>query len=174
MCSFNIFHFNIISFSLLYLAQILGLEKVSCKWVNPEVFRTVITKARNGMKPPEATWNHTKPLRIYLKPPDRSFIMAFLLILARVVKLKLSFMELLFNNLVILIKLYKVRYLNLDKAPLFLRSQAVCLKNWKLWITAKFNIFYWNFAHVSYLAMSTKGYPGIFIFCLDFELLIKM
>ena len=52
---------------------------------------------------------------------------------ARVVKLKLTFMEWFFYNLVILIKLYKIWYLNLDKALLFLRNQAICLKNWKLW-----------------------------------------
>ena len=49
----------------------------------------------------------------------------------RVVKLKLAFMELLFYNLVILIKLHKIRYLNLNKVLLFLRNQAICLKNWK-------------------------------------------
>ena len=29
-------------------------------------------------------------------------------------------------------KLYKIRYLNLDKTLLFLRNQAICLKNQKL------------------------------------------
>ena len=38
---------------------------------------------------------------------------------ARVVKLKLASMEWFFYNQVILIKLYKIRYLNLDKALLF-------------------------------------------------------
>ena len=52
---------------------------------------------------------------------------------AHVVKLKLAFMEWFFYNLVILIKLYKIWYLNFDKALLFLRNQAICLKNWKLW-----------------------------------------
>ena len=58
-----------------------------------------------------------------------------------------------------LIKLYKIRYLNLEKALLFPRNQAICLRNWKLWrapISTKFNIFCWNFAHVSYLTMSAK------------------
>ena len=50
---------------------------------------------------------------------------------ARVVKLKFAFMELLFYNLVILIKLYKSQYLNLNKVLLFPRNQAICLKNWK-------------------------------------------
>ena len=46
---------------------------------------------------------------------------------ARVFKLKLAFMEWFFHNLVILIKLYKIRYLNLDKALLFPRKKAKCL-----------------------------------------------
>ena len=63
---------------------------------------------------------------------------------ARVVKLKLAFTEWLFYNLVILIKLYKIRYQNLDNALLFPRNQATCLKNWKLWrapTTIKFKIY---------------------------------
>ena len=73
---------------------------------------------------------------------------------AREVNLKLAFMEWFFYKLVILIKLCKIRYLNLDKALLFPRNQAICLKNWKLWrasTTTKFHIFCWSFAHVSYL-----------------------
>ena len=34
-------------------------------------------------------------------------------------------------------------------------------------------IFCWNFAHFSYLTMSTKGCSRFFLLCLDFELLIK-
>ena len=55
---------------------------------------------------------------------------------------------------------------NLDKALLFTRNQVFCLKNWKLWwasTTLKFNIFCWNFAHVSYLPISTKGCSCSFI-----------
>ena len=88
---------------------------------------------------------------------------------ARVVKLKLAFLEWFFYNLVILIKLYKIWDLNLGKALLFLRSQAICLKNWRLWrspTATKFNIFCWNFAHVFYLTMSTKGVR-------DFSILIR-
>ena len=36
-----------------------------------------------------------------------------------------------------------------------------------------FNIFCWNFAHVSYLPMSTKVCPGFFLFWLDLELFAK-
>ena len=42
---------------------------------------------------------------------------------------KIRFYGVIFHNLVILIKLYKIRYLNLDKALLFPRNQAICLKN---------------------------------------------
>ena len=65
------------------------------------------------------------------------------------------------------------RYKDLDKALLFLRNQAFCLKIWKLWrapTTLQFNIFCWNFAHVFYLPMSTKAYVGFYLFCLDLEL----
>ena len=57
-------------------------------------------------------------------------------------------MEWFFYNLVILIKLHKICYVNLDKALLFSRNQAIFLKNWKLWrapSTTKFNIFCWKF-----------------------------
>ena len=76
--------------------------------------------------------------------------------MARVVKLKLVFMESFFYILVILIKLYKIQNLNLDKALLFPRNQATCLKKWKLRrapTTTKLNIFCWNFADVSYLKL---------------------
>ena len=33
------------------------------------------------------------------------------------------------------------------------------------------SIFFWNFAHVSYLLMSTKACSGFFLFCLNLELL---
>ena len=88
-----------------------------------------------------------------------------LLQVARVVNLKLAFTDWFFDNLIILIKLCKMQYLNLDKALLFLRSQVICLKNWKLWrapTTVESNILCWNFAHVSYLTMSTKRCSGFF------------
>ena len=96
--------------------------------------------------------------------------MKYWLKVARVANLKLAFMEWFFYNLVIVIKLCKIQYLNLDKALLFLRNQAICLKNWKLWwapTTTKFNIFCWNFAHAFYLTMSTKGCSRFFLFGLD-------
>ena len=92
---------------------------------------------------------------------------------AHVVTLKLAFTEWFFYNLVLLIKLCKIWYLDLDKALLFPKNHVICLKIWKLWqapTTTQFNIFCWNFAHVSYLTMSTKGFSG---FCLDLELLRK-
>ena len=65
----------------------------------------------------------------------------------------------------------KIHYLNLDNPLLFPRNQAICLKNWKLWqsqTTMKLNIFYWNFAHVSYWRRSTKACSGVIdrpVFC---------
>ena len=40
--------------------------------------------------------------------------------------------------------------------------------------TLQFNIFCWNFAHVPYLLMSTKGCVGFFLFFLDLELFAKV
>ena len=36
------------------------------------------------------------------------------------------------------------------------------------------NIFCWNFAHVSYLPMSTKEWERFLLFCLDLELFAKI
>ena len=52
--------------------------------------------------------------------------------MVRVVNLKLAFTDWFFYNLIILIKLSKIRYLNLYKALLFPRNQVICLKNWKI------------------------------------------
>ena len=44
-------------------------------------------------------------------------------------------------------------------------NQVFCLKIWKLWrdsTTLQFNSFCWNFTHVSYLPMSTKGCVGFY------------
>ena len=60
---------------------------------------------------------------------------------------------------------------------MFSRNQVFCLKNWKLWwasTTRDFNNFCWNFAHVPYLPMPTKGPMGFFLFCLDLELFAKI
>ena len=84
---------------------------------------------------------------------------------ARVVNLKLAFTDWFCYNLIVPIKLCKIRNLNLDKTVLFLTNQVISLKNWKLRrfpTTIKFIIFCWNFAHVSYLAMSTKGCSEFF------------
>ena len=80
--------------------------------------------------------------RVYSEPCQTTKMEIFKVVC--VVKLKLAFMEWLFYNLVILIKLYKIRYLNFDKALLFPRNQAIWQKNWKLWrapTTTKFNVF---------------------------------
>ena len=85
---------------------------------------------------------------------------------AGVVGLKLAFMEWFLYNLVILIKLYKIRYLSLDKVLLFPRNQAICVKNWKLWrvpAATKFNIFCWNFCTPFLLNSVFKRVVGIFL-----------
>ena len=38
----------------------------------------------------------------------------------------------------------------------------------------QFNIFCWNFVHVFYLPMPTKGYVGFFLFYLELELIAKI
>ena len=99
---------------------------------------------------------------VYLYSPCVAKFKVFLKVV-RLFKLKLAFMVQFFHNLVILIKLYKMRYLDLDKTLLFPRDQAIGLENWKLWrarTAKKFGIFWWNFAHVSYLTMSIKECPG--------------
>ena len=116
-------------------------------------------------------WNN-KTVVIILRSWLGNTIIIFVIKVARVVNLKLAFKEWFFYNLIIQIKLYKIPYLNLDKTLLFLTNQVICLKNFKLWRarnTVKFNIFLWNFAHVSYLMMSTKQCSGFFKFCLDLE-----
>ena len=75
-----------------------------------------------------------------------------------------------YYNWIMLIKWCKIPYKNLDKALLFSRNQVFCLKTWTLWrvsyypIQLSYNIFCWNFAHVFYLPMSTKGCVGFFLF----------
>ena len=66
---------------------------------------------------------------------------------------------------------------NLDRSLLFSKNQVFCLKNWKPWqasTTRDFNNFYWNFTHISYLPMSTRGCVGFFKFCLELELFAKI
>ena len=67
-----------------------------------------------------------------------------------------------------------------NPTPKFRQSSIISEKpgylseNWKLQqapTAIKFNIFCWNFAHVAYLTMCTKGFLGLFLFCLDLKLL---
>ena len=93
---------------------------------------------------------------------------------ARVVNIKLGFMDWFFYRFIILIKQCKIPFKTLDKALLFSRNQVYCLKNWKLWrvlTTVEFNIFYWNIGHVSYLR---KGVRDFFKFWLDLDLFAKI
>ena len=80
-----------------------------------------------------------------------------------VVQLKLAFMEWFFYDLVTLIKLHKIRYL--DKARLSPRNCGYLSEKLKTSASSNyFNIFCWNFARFSYLKMSTKGCSGLFYF----------
>ena len=52
---------------------------------------------------------------------------------------------------------------------------GIFLVIWKQALTTLvFNVFCWNFAHVSYLPISTKGCSGFFLFCLDLESFAKV
>ena len=61
---------------------------------------------------------------------ENAFSQRFHFKVARVIKLKLAFMEWFFHNLATPIKLYKIWYLNLDKALLLPRNQAIFV--WKI------------------------------------------
>ena len=43
----------------------------------------------------------------------------------------------------------------------------------KLQLPYSSSYFFWEFAHVSYLPIPTKGCVGLFLFCLDLELFAK-
>ena len=62
---------------------------------------------------------------------------------ARVVSLKLAFTDWFFYNLIILINLDKIRYLNLEKTLLFPRNQVICrkVKTWQAPTTTEFNFW---------------------------------
>ena len=86
-------------------------------------------------------------------------------------------MDWFYYHLIILIKLCKIPYKNLDKVLLFWRNQVFCMKIWNLWrapTTLQFNIFCWNFGYISYLPMSTKGLVELSLFCLGLELYAKI
>ena len=44
----------------------------------------------------------------------------------------------------------------------------------KLQLPYSSSYFFWEFAHVSYLPMPTKGCVGLFLFCLDLELFAQI
>ena len=54
---------------------------------------------------------------------------------------------------------------NISKKPGFLSEKLESIE---------FNIFCWNFAHVLYLVMRTKGCMGLFLFCLGLKLLMQV
>ena len=66
---------------------------------------------------------------------------------------------------------------NFRQSSIVSEKQGILSKNWKFWrppTTIEFNIFCWNFAHVSWLPMSTKACSGFFLFCLDLEFFAKI
>ena len=87
-----------------------------------------------------------------------------------VVNLKLAFTDWFFYNLIILIKPYKIRYRNLDKALLFPRYQIICVKHWKIWrapTNIKFNIFLLKFCTSFLLNNVYKREFGIFSYFVE-------
>ena len=76
-----------------------------------------------------------------------------------------------------IIKQCKTRYINLDKALLFLRNHFFCLKNQKLLraaTTLEFNIFFLKFRTRFLLTNVYINLFGIVLFCLDLELFGKI
>ena len=68
---------------------------------------------------------------------------------AAMVNIKVAFINWVFHFLIMLIMLYKIRYLNLDKVLLFSSNQVICLKNRKFWqapITIVFKFFLLKFS----------------------------
>ena len=78
------------------------------------------------------------------------------------------------HNLVILIKICKILYLNWGKRLLFSDFLSEKIENFDELQLPEFIVICWNFAHVFYLTMSKKACSGIFKICLDLLLLIKM
>ena len=95
--------------------------------------------------------------------PDK--FQAIFVKVACVVNIKLGFMDQLFCNFIMLIKLCKIQYWNFDKALAFPRNQIICLKNWKPWRTptaVKFNILGVKSLHMFCLTNVNKRVCGIF------------
>ena len=95
--------------------------------------------------------------------------------LSLMVNLKLPFKNWFFYNLIILIKLYKIWYLNLDKVLFFQRNQVICLKNWnfdELQLPQSL-IFLLKLCTRFLLKNLYKRVFGIF-FIFDLQLLMKM
>ena len=84
---------------------------------------------------------------------------------SRSFNIKLAF-TVFFSNLMILIDQYKIRFLNLDQTLLFLRSQVICLKNWKLWraVTTSEFIFLSKLCTFPTLQCVQKDVPDILYF----------
>ena len=84
---------------------------------------------------------------------------------ACVINLKFAFKDWFFYNLIILVKLCKMRYLNLVTVLLFSRNQVICQKNRKLWRdpnTIEFNILFLTFSTQFLLNNGYKNVLEIF------------
>ena len=92
---------------------------------------------------------------------------------ARMVNIKLFFMDWFYYDLIILIKQCKIPYKNLDKAPLFSRNLFFFSEKLKMLTNS-------NYHRVKYflLKLRTNVYKRVFriffLFCLDLELFAKI
>ena len=83
------------------------------------------------------------------------------------VKLKSVFMDWFFYLVILIIKLCKIRYLNINKFLLFWETRLFVRKIeifGELELPQSLIFFCWKFAEASYLTMSTKGCSGFFYF----------
>ena len=63
---------------------------------------------------------------------------------------------------------------NFRQGSIVFKKPGILSENLKIYqLPYTVYIFYWNFAQVSYLSMSTKGEWDFFQFCLDLELFAK-
>ena len=66
---------------------------------------------------------------------------------------------------------------NFRQSSIISKKPGVSSKNSKTLTSSNYptgKMFCWNFAHVSYLTISTKGCVGFSLFCLDLELFAKI
>ena len=62
------------------------------------------------------------------------------------------------------------------QSSIVFKKPVFCLKNWELWrapATSEFNIFCWNFEHISYSSLSAKGCSGCFFILFRYWVICK-